>query len=150
MSKLSSMADSVSENMTSEGLKKMRSRKPVVILLLIVIVLLGVWFASGKAALTGGSRWQVVFLASGQTYFGHITRSGDILTLSKVFYLRANEQFQQSTPPTTAFDLVKLGGELHGPEDKMFIPEGAILFWENMRADSQVVLAIENFLKQNK
>lgn len=144
------MADSVSESVSTEGFRKRGSRKPVVILILVAIALLAVWFASGKAAMVGGSRWQVVFLTSGQTYFGHVTRSGDTLVLSKVFYLRANEQLQQSTPPTTAFDLVKLGGELHGPEDKMFVPEGAILFWENMRSDSQVVLAIENFLKQNK
>jgi len=44
--------------------------------------------------------------------------------------------------------IVKLGSELHGPEDIMYIPRNQITFWETMRKDSQVVQAIQNFLAQ--
>jgi hypothetical protein len=37
---------------------------------------------------------------------------------------------------------VKLGSELHGPQDAMFIDSDKVMFWENMKDDSKVVQAI--------
>jgi hypothetical protein len=42
----------------------------------------------------------------------------------------------------TATSLVKLGEELHGPEDEMVINNEHIIFTERLKADSQVVSAI--------
>lgn len=42
--------------------------------------------------------------------------------------------------------VVKLGDELHGPEDVMTIPASSILFWEDLRSDSEVVLTINRSL----
>jgi len=51
---------------------------------------------------------------------------------------------QQKTDETdkTKLELVKLGNELHGPEDQMSVNRDQILFIEKLKADSQVVKTI--------
>ncbi len=98
------------------------------------------------------AKWQSVFLNNGQVYFGHLQRvDKDYVGLANVYYLRAAQPLQPpSTTPSPSFELVKLGGELHGPEDAIYFEKSSILFWENLRADSQVVQAINNFQKNSK
>ena len=93
------------------------------------------------------TRWQAVFINNGQVYFGRLQRSqGDYTLLKNVYYLQVSQTLQPASSTTrSAFEIVKLGGELHGPEDEMYFLKSAILFWENMRPDSQVVQAINNF-----
>lgn len=90
------------------------------------------------------NKWQAVFLTNGQVYFGRLEiLSKDYVKLSSIYYLQVQQPVQPQ--PQTAqpnINLVKLGGELHGPEDEMFIPQDRILFWENLRDDSQVVRVI--------
>ena len=82
--------------------------------------------------------YQAVFLMNDQIYFGHLKNiSSDYLLLSDVYYVRINEG--------GAGQLVKLGiGEPHGPKDEMIINQDQVLFWENMRFDSQVVKTIQS------
>jgi hypothetical protein len=83
--------------------------------------------------------WQAVFLSNNQVYFGKLEENnGKYLTLSNVYYLRTADDLQSGG----ALNLVKLGGELHGPKDPIYIPKESVLFWENMRADSRVVQSI--------
>jgi hypothetical protein len=99
------------------------------------------------------AKWQSVFLNNGQVYFGHLQRvDKDYVGITNVYYLRAAQTLQPpaSTTPTPSFELVKLGGELHGPEDAIYFEKSSVLFWENMRQDSQVVQAISNFQKNSK
>ena len=42
-------------------------------------------------------------------------------------------------------DGVLLANELHGPEDVMHISRDQVTFWENMKDDPQVVLAINEY-----
>ena len=82
--------------------------------------------------------YQAVFLTNDQIYFGHLKNiSPDYLILSDVYYVKINEE--------GAGQLVKLGvGEPHGPKDEMIINQDQVLFWENMRFDSQVVKTIQS------
>jgi len=82
--------------------------------------------------------YQAVFLMNDQIYFGRLKNiSSDYLILSDVYYVKISE--------SGAGQLVKLGiGEPHGPKDEMIINQDQILFWENMRFDSQVVKTIQN------
>ncbi len=41
--------------------------------------------------------------------------------------------------------MVKLGNELHGPEDEMFITKEHVLFYEDMKADGKVMQAIKEY-----
>lgn len=97
----------------------------------------------------GTNTWQAVFLTNDQVYFGKLKDlTAKYVTLDKIFYLRVAAPLQQGATGQPALNLVKLGAELHGPADTMYIPKDKILFWENLRADSQVVQAIDGFLKQ--
>ncbi len=83
-------------------------------------------------------KWQAVFLESGQVYFGRMfDAGGDYVTLSNVYYLKEASDLSQSN-----LNLVKLGGELHGPEDTIHIRKDSISFWENMKDTSRVVQSI--------
>lgn len=81
--------------------------------------------------------YQAVFLTNDQIYFGRLKNiSSDYLILSDVYYVKINKD--------GAGQLVKLGiGEPHGPKNEMIINQDQILFWENMRFDSQVVKTIQ-------
>lgn len=103
---------------------------------------------------TGINQWQSVFLTNNQVYFGHLENySNDYVVLKDIFYLSVAEPLQIGSPPKPSqptINLVKLGSELHGPQDVMYIPKDKIMFWENLKGDSQVVQAIGNFLSQKK
>jgi len=82
--------------------------------------------------------YQAVFLTNDQIYFGRLKSiSSGYLILSDVYYVKIDQ--------SGAGQLVKLGvGEPHGPKDEMIINQDQILFWENLRFDSQVVKTIQN------
>ncbi len=98
------------------------------------------------------SEWQAVFLTNNQVYFGHLQDYNEgYTTLKDIFYLRVAEPLQQgATPGGPTLNLAKLGSELHGPQDLMYIPKDKIMFWENLRKDSNVVQAISAFLSPQK
>ena len=81
------------------------------------------------------STYQAVFLTNDQTYFGLLKDiKPDYLLLSDVHYVRVTEVGSQ---------IVKLGEiEPHGPKDVMVISKSQVLFWGNLRPDSQVVKII--------
>ncbi len=97
-------------------------------------------------------RMQAVFLSGGQVYFGKIrTINNKYIGLSDIFYLRVNQRMQpkQGDEVTTQnVELVKLGCELHAPEDWMSINRDQVIFWENLKSDGQVAQKI-NEIKQN-
>lgn len=101
------------------------------------------WVMVGTHAFPSAtSSWQAVFLANNQVYFGSLqNEDANYVTLSNVYYLRTADDLQKSGE---SLNLVKLGGELHGPEDTIYIPKSSILFWENMKDTSRVVQTIQN------
>ena len=110
----------------------------------LVVVLVGqrdrIRLALGgtEAAYIDGTTYQSVVLLSNQVYFGRLHIDGDVYTLTEVYSFSG-----ASDPQTTGtVQLVKRGSELHGPEEPLVIPGRSVLFFENMRTDSQVVQAI--------
>lgn len=84
-----------------------------------------------------------VFLTNGQAYFGNIEQQNDqIVTLKHIFYLQKPEEGAPSTGDVT---LLKLGNELHSPEDSMQISRSQILFVEQIKEDGKVGQAIKNY-----
>ncbi len=96
--------------------------------------------------------YQAVFLDNGQVYFGRLQdRDGDFFRLTDVYYLefRQNPQAGEAGPASDAdASLVKLGSELHGPEDAMDINREHILFIEELKGDSKVSKAIADYLNK--
>lgn len=118
----------------------------LVVLLLAVLGALSLFGLTLSASFPSVSSadWQAVFLTNNQVYFGHLQNYGNsYVVLKDIYYLRAAEPLQQGAQTSAAtLNLVKLGAELHGPEDIMYVPKSQIMFWENLRKDSQVVQAI--------
>ena len=81
--------------------------------------------------------YQSVVLTTNQVYFGHLKSvSDDYLILSDVYYIKIESEGGR---------IVKLGiNEAHGPEDKMVINQDHVVFWENLRPDSQVIKTIQD------
>jgi hypothetical protein len=135
------------------------------------LVLLGALFlllASGIALLKGGnvvkegglvdtSRYQAVFLNSqdGQVYFGKLgVYNNDLYVLTDIYYVRVENPVQPEGTNQAAskanISLAKLGNELHGPEDTMYISRDKVLFWENLKDDGQVAKAISDYKKNGE
>ena len=101
-----------------------------------------------------GNKYQAVFLTNGQVYFGKLYReNGGYPVLREVYYLQVTQPpqpLQAGAAPQTNINIIKLGGELHSPEDEMRINRQNILFIEDLKADSRVVQAIEQLKSAGK
>lgn len=104
-----------------------------------------------EAGLIQTDKYQAVFINSqdGQVYFGKLGVYNDSLyVLSDIFYVRVENPIQPegaNQPAQPNISLAKLGSELHGPQDIMYIARDKVLYWENLKDDGQVVTAITNF-----
>ncbi len=100
--------------------------------------------------MVSGGKWQAMFLTNGQVYFGHLKEvNRDYVKMADIYYLQVSQQLQPSSDQPQQITLIKLGNELHGPEDTMYVPKNQVVFWENMKDDSTVVQAIDT-LKKNE
>jgi hypothetical protein len=138
-----------------------RRRMPWVILLVVVVVIigLGVLFRgkmhSKKDAINiGSSEYQALFLTNGQVYFGKVSNlRRDYVALTDIYYLQVTQpslqgsgsQTQQQSQQQAQLQLVKLGNELHGPKDVMYINRQQVLFVEDLKDDGKVVQAIKDY-----
>ena len=158
----------------NEGSKKSWLKPAIVLLVLAIIVFVAVFgaenmYLNNTKKMTGTStvnsnQYQAVFLTNGQVYFGKIQSVNQFyITLSNIYYLQVQQSVQPATSNATpstlngsastssgnnnnsAVQLVKLGNELHGPEDTMTIMRPQILFWENMKYNSKVTQAINSY-----
>ena len=88
--------------------------------------------------------YQAIFLTNDQTYFGRLKNiNSSFLLLSDVYYVKLNTE--------GTGQMIKLGAiEPHGPKDTMIINKDQVLFWENLKFDSQVVKTIQNIQSQRK
>lgn len=88
-----------------------------------------------------------VFLTNGQVYFGEIDgTSVNTIVLKNIYYLQSDRQAQAADlNKQSDVKLIKLGKELHGPEDQMLINRENVLFVERLRDDSKVVKAIGEY-----
>lgn len=125
---------------------------------LVVAVLLSLVFAKDVGSKEKGyvnkDQFQAVFLNGGQVYFGKITDlNSQYLNMGNIYYLRVNQQVQPDQKDSSAaandISLVKLGCELHGPQDSMVINREQVIFWENLKTDGQVAKAVAEYVKAN-
>jgi len=124
----------------SDSLPAMR-RVPFVGILVALVVVLGTsalveWWDFTLPAI-GGARYQAVFLANGQTYFGHyVDRLGPYVKIENAFYIQQTPSEDEEQPAQSK--IVRRGSELHHPSAFVLVPKSAILFVEDLRADSSV------------
>lgn len=132
---------------------------------LLLSLAFGGWtvYQSSTVANIDDSKYQAVFFTNGQVYFGKLQKlNGSYFKLVDVFYLEAkntkdggdsadskNPQ-QTSSQQSSDVQLIKLGNEVHGPEDAMIISQEQILFFENLKKDGKVSGTIDQFNKNKK
>ena len=113
------------------------------IVLLVITFLLVRWWDFVLPAF--GARYQAVFLSNGQTYFGHyLDRLGPYVKVENAFYITQQPTTDEGQTPESR--LIRRGSELHQPLPYVLIPKSAILFVEDLRADSQVALFMDREL----
>lgn len=150
---------------THHATKEKKSKKaflwPYIIGGIIVVLAVAwfVWSTMQKNTITGldTSKYQAVFLVNGQVYFGKLHPSGDYLRLTDVFYLQTQNSTDdkkdtkdpQAVTSDSSAQLIKLGNEVHGPEDEMIISRDQVTFFENLKADGKVAQTIAQY-KDNK
>lgn len=131
----------------------------------IVLGLLG-WFAwnevKNSQTAIDTTKYQAVFLTDGQAYFGKLEPFTDkAMKLKDVYYLRSgntsdSDAAKESSNPqdsgneqTPGVELIKLGGEVHGPQDELIIMLDQLSFYENLKSDSKVVETIKVHKQKN-
>lgn len=138
---------------------------PIIITLLLVAVAVLSWFAfaGDKDSATGATginsgKYQAVFFTNGQVYFGKLESfSAEAMKLTDIFYLQTeNASDASENPQSTAskdensnVQLIKLGDEIHGPEDEMILSKEQVLFYENLKSDSKVAESIAKYKESN-
>ena len=135
----------------------------VTFILLLVIIGGGVYALAnpamfGNQPLTLNAEWQAVFLSNGQVYFGKVTSAdSQYVRLESIYYLQVvNQPLQRSAegevPEGTPQEqeqrltLIKLGNEIHGPFDAMTINRAHVVLIEDLKNDSRVVQAIQDYI----
>ena len=132
----------------------------ITLIAILVIIAGGLYLIKDKslgsaAKLTGD--WQAVFLSNGQVYFGKVQSvTSDTVYLKNIYYLQVVQQPLQRSQegeevPTVSgseqrLTLIKLGNELHGPVDEMVINRFHVILMEDLKDDSRVVQAINDYV----
>ena len=131
-----------------------------VALLVATLLFIGVYTGRVVSSATAdagikGKQFQAVFLTNGQVYFGQLSSvDSSYVKLKQIYYLQVQQTVQPKDSTAAAnnqqVSLAKLGGELHGPEDTMYISRSQVLFWENLKNDGKVAKAITDYKATNK
>ncbi len=141
----------------------MGEKKSTLLLIVVIVVVAVAGFLVFKMPLANtntpmtpsGTGYQAVFLVNNQVYFGKLAnQNSQFPVLKDIYYLQVNQPVQplakgQTVPSSPEINLVKLGGELHGPTDEMRINRDQILLIEDLRTDSNLVKAIDNYKTRN-
>lgn len=133
--------------------KRIGKKKLLVLFFAVVLVALAFIFGpvvknliESKLFSARSEQFSAVFLTNGQVYFGEIRDiSKDEIILENVYYLQAGGEGSnniQGEAINQTFRLIKLGDELHGPTDELFVNREHVVFYEYLREDSKVVESI--------
>jgi len=141
-------------------------RKLFIVTTLVILVAIGMgwsWWLFGRSTAFDENNnidpkgYQAIFLTNGQVYFGKLSNlNHKYITITDIYYLQvsSNTGLQGSTSSgdnSSQVSLAKLGSELHGPKDEMYIASDQMLFWENLNgSSSKVVQAIDKYQAQHQ
>lgn len=131
---------------------------PLIAIIAVVIISIAGWFVWSNTRTAGGtaidsSKYQAVFFTNGQVYFGKLQLfNSEYLKLTDIYYLQTqtgaegdSENPQETTTDQNNVQLIKLGDEIHGPEDEMIISKEQVLFYENLKPDGKVTQSIDKY-----
>jgi hypothetical protein len=134
---------------TTYGIKEFY-KHPGAVILTAAVLILGAFIAltfllpQGQRINSGG--YQVVYMSSGQVFFGKLQNpGGDYLVLKQPYTAQNVTPVGEAAPKDkqVSTTLLKVSQQTYGPEDVMSLKSDQVLFWQNLRADSKVTKAIE-------
>ena len=138
--------------------KKRGSKKglwwTLVIIVVLVLVAVAGWFVWSNTKNIGAaideSKYQAVFLANGQIYFGKLqSYNNEYFRLTTGYSAQATTSDtdqtdqEETTTPNSDVQLIRLGDEVYGPENEIFITKEQVLHFENLKKDSKVTHLID-------
>jgi hypothetical protein len=134
---------------------KKRLVAALISLAVLVLAVVGGWTLWSNMNGNGidGGKYQAVFFTNGQVYFGKLhSFNNGYLKLTNIYYLQAtsanndDQKLQKASDSSSNnVQLIKLGQEIHGPQDEMIISKDQVLFYENLKSDSKVSQAIAKY-----
>lgn len=126
----------------------------VAIIVIATVAAAGFYYKASAPTAIDNKKYQAVFFTNGQVYFGKLSPlNNDYMTLSDVYYLQSedstaangSENPQNAAADQSSMKLVKLGKEIHGPEDQMVISKDQVIFYENLKDDGKVASTIKKY-----
>lgn len=146
-----------------DALKGLRLASVALLFSITVILVALIWiFVLGapknESNYVDKDKMQAVFLNGGQVYFGKVKDLNDkYIRMTDIFYLRVNQVVQPNqesndqASQNNNISLVKLGCELHRPDNEMLINREHVIFWENLKqedGENTVPGAVKKYLAQ--
>lgn len=128
------------------------ARATAIVIAIFVLIFGGAVFLLVRGTFSSRS-YQAVFLDNDQVYFGKVSRKNSkYLRLTEIYYLQVRQPLQNQQPGGAGvdFSLIKLGNELHGPDDLMEINRDHVLFVEPLADNSRVTQAILDYKAQQQ
>lgn len=111
--------------------------------LLLVAVAGAYWYQHRNDQVVLRDRYQIVYLLTGQVYFGKLQNtSGEYLTLTNVYMLQNQQDTAEGADNTS--NILQVSRQVYGPDDSMAIRADQVQFWQNLRSDSKVAQAIDS------
>jgi hypothetical protein len=120
------------------------SKKLLIILLiiLVIVLVLGIWLGVkilGRENLESPSKYSAVYLQTGDIYFGELSWF-PWPSLKNVWLVQRSVDQQNQVQ----LGIVPLKNSFWGPTDKIYLNPKQVVFWTNLRKDSQLIKALEN------
>lgn len=146
------------------------SKKKLLLIAASVLLLAAIAFGifnyskSNASGYIDDGKYQAVFLSNGQVYFGKLSLVNDqYVKMNDIYYLRMNDTLQAAPKEegdkpaegsvagaSSEPQLVKLGNEVHGPQDEMIVNRDQVLFWENLKDEGTVSKSIKDYIESQK
>lgn len=132
---------------SSKAFKMSRKKSIIIAVVLLVLGALAStahMYAHRNNQVVLADRYQVVYLVTGQIYFGKLQNThGTYLTLKNVFTVQSeSDPSAPSGGVSSQSKILKVSQQLYGPDDSMAIRADQVQFWQNLRDDSKVTKAI--------
>ncbi len=123
-------------------------------LLVVAALAFGAWWLFQRMSVPSyvdPGKYQAVFLQNGEFYFGKVKGIDDKnIVLTNVFYVQKANAAEATKENEANLQLIKLGNEVHGPDDQMVINRDQVLYVENLKPEAKVVDSINKYYQQNK
>jgi len=122
----------------------MKNKIKIVIIVVIgvsVLFFLYLVFAWGKGLWPFEAKYQVVTLVNGEVYYGRLSFFPSPKLIDAWFFQQTPSAAEEETP---GINLVPFNSLFFGPENVLYLEKDQIIWWADLKQDSQIVKFIEN------